>query len=334
MPRNIQQRLLAGQPLDEAVQVPECLQPGTVATLLAAPALIEATWPDFSARGRGAQPIPLSFGDFMAPEEPPKRFLLADLYESCNPTQPIRTLLPASDLSVAVSIAPPRDGAIVASDLFPDQECAGQLLTVLFAEPRLAPEPQLRTLYLPPAGPSAEVRFALRLTPETTAIEARISVLYRNRILQTALLRGPVGERPRLDVEMSVRPGMRNLAEQCPADYALLLNHTGDGESRANRRRRLCLCLVFHAASGSVHRCHRSQGQRHRLGRRRLRKPGIGGHRRTPALPGSPRLGALQRVSALRTRRPAPAQRLLRAGRLARARRPPAHRVLLRPQDA
>lgn len=222
-----------GMTLDEAAQRSPRLWTGEPAVLMAAPALIEAAWPSFSSDRFRSGSIPLSFGDAIAfdtPAPPAPRFLQAKLFEQSTP---VETLRPDAELRVDVCIGPPADDAIIATEAFPDQECAGQLLTVLFSEPRLAPQPQLRTLFLPPSGASAAVSFALRLTPQTTAIEARITVLYRNRVLQTALLRASVGEWPHLEVEMSVRPGLRNLAAQRPADYALLLNHTGDGEARA-----------------------------------------------------------------------------------------------------
>ena len=168
---------------------------------------------------RGAKAVPQ--------EQPGARFLQVDIPE------PLR---PNLTTSIAVFIDAPRDGSVVADYEFPDKFSdheEGHLLTVVFSEPRLLAEPLVETLYLPRAGASTEALFDIETGPDFKVLEARITVLYENRILQTSLLRAGAGESPTLRVEMNVRPGLRGLDQQRRFDAAILLNHTEDGEPRA-----------------------------------------------------------------------------------------------------
>ncbi len=111
---------------------------------------------------------------------------------------------------------------------------SGHTLTVVFVEPDLMRKPQLATIHLPPAGPSTTCEFRLNLRGSVQEVAARIAVLYRNRVLQTSLLRGKADGRdaPVLEAEVAVNPAFTGLAEQPHYDAALVFNHTAAGSSK------------------------------------------------------------------------------------------------------
>ena len=167
---------------------------------------------------------------------------------TCPPSRnPARLLKPASVFrsgalhNVDVWIGPWQAGALAAGTPFPEDllppSPGGHWLTVVMTEPTSSPEAQVRRLRLPPAGPSSKCRFVLHPPSETQNVEARISVLYRNRILQTALLRGPVISDPaqappsaRISIEVGaiIRPSIGDLAGRQRFDAALVFNTLPD----------------------------------------------------------------------------------------------------------
>jgi hypothetical protein len=152
---------------------------------------------------------------------------------------------------VVVSIGP-KDAAWLAGDQpFPIEQLppdpSGHRLTVVFAEPNLLRTPLVETVELPPFGPSDAAVFKLPVKRRTSAVEARISVLHRGRILQTAVLRGEVfspqeldrlegaseGPRIRILIEAVLRPGMVGLDQRRRFQAAVVLNHDQAGERSA-----------------------------------------------------------------------------------------------------
>ncbi len=110
-------------------------------------------------------------------------------------------------------------------------------LTVVFSEPRLASAPQVARVTLPIEGDSSNCRFYLQTSPESQTVEARITVLHGNRVLQVARLHGVVVEDPaaaparqriRLPIESVVRPGFADLGGRPPYHAAFILNHDAD----------------------------------------------------------------------------------------------------------
>lgn len=185
------------------------------------------------ARGNGGSPGRDAARHGTAP--PSRRVLQARVVDETDAARATDIVRAGASYFIDISIGTPVPGALAADRPFPDGPLppSGSLLTVVLIEPKLAPEPQVRMVHLPPSGPSETARFRLRIAGDSTEVDGRIAVLYRNRILQTARLRGRVGEPLTLKVEMVVRPGMANLAQQPRAGFSLLLNHTADGESRA-----------------------------------------------------------------------------------------------------
>jgi hypothetical protein len=106
-------------------------------------------------------------------------------------------------------------------------------LTVMFHEPRQLDQPLLADLDLPRVGSSTEAEFAF--TPRVPgAFEARVSVLHRGRVLQTALLRAtvlqaraatPTEHTIELVDEARVRQDWTSLDQRRRFDLALVCNH-------------------------------------------------------------------------------------------------------------
>lgn len=147
-----------------------------------------------------------------------------------------------------VSIGPKDQEWMVAAEApFPENllepDPNGHRLTVVFTEPVLLDRPLVESVELPPVGASGTARFHLDIGNGTTSVEARISVLHRGRILQTAVLRGPVRSEPDLEpgtderievlIEAVLRPGMADLDDRQRFDAAIVLNHARGGGAAA-----------------------------------------------------------------------------------------------------
>ena len=109
-------------------------------------------------------------------------------------------------------------------------------LTVVFTEPVMAAQPQVAHIFLP-LGSSNACSFYLVPKTNHSGVQARISVLYQNRVLQTSILEGAIiGERDKaadnsvisLHPEVVVSPGMSDLDQQRGFGAALILNHTAN----------------------------------------------------------------------------------------------------------
>jgi hypothetical protein len=168
------------------------------------------------------------------------RRLLAHVYDVSDPARPQKleaAFRSGAPHNVDVWIGPWEAGTIAAGTPFPEDllppSAGGHWLTVVLTEPRSSPETQVRRLRLPSVGPSRKCQFVLHPPQEAQDVEARISVLYRNRILQTALLRGPVVSDPahapsnaRISFETGaiIRPSIGDLTGRQPFDAALVFN--------------------------------------------------------------------------------------------------------------
>ena len=114
---------------------------------------------------------------------------------------------------------------------------SGHELTVVFTEPTFAPVPQVASITLPPEGASSRCSFHMKSGHAGDRVQAIISLLYRNRVLQTLVLEGQtVGEKNEVSAKpisfvpiVVVNAGMADLDRQPPIDAALLLNRTDAG---------------------------------------------------------------------------------------------------------
>ena len=121
----------------------------------------------------------------------------------------------------------------VAGQPFPDEELPVERdeheLRIVFVEPRLLQEPQAGIVILPKRGPSRTCRFTLKVPTGTDRVDARLIVAYGNRVLQTALLGGKVGEPITLTIEAVVRPVPAGLDDRRRFDAAVVLHQDRDG---------------------------------------------------------------------------------------------------------
>ncbi len=112
-------------------------------------------------------------------------------------------------------------------------------LQVVFSEPNHAPDPQTATIVLPRFGSSSTCQFIFRTLSDVTSFKGRIIVLYRNRVLQTALLQGlavsatteaPEAMSLSLDIEGMIRPQLFGLDARQDFDLAFVANHSNNQE--------------------------------------------------------------------------------------------------------
>ncbi len=103
-------------------------------------------------------------------------------------------------------------------------------LTVLIIPQRPPAPPSRVELDVPAAGASPGAEFVLPVGPGEARVSARLVVLYRNRVLQTAVVTGDVDGAPTTVTELAVtRRDLADLDDRRPYDVALLANHADDG---------------------------------------------------------------------------------------------------------
>ncbi len=178
-----------------------------------------------------------------------QRFIQAQVFEARQ--EDMRTLNSAfvkgTEYGVKVRIGPSDRSWLEAGKEFPDHLLPPKeknILQVFFSEPNHAPEVQNAPIELTQSGPSTECRFFFRVNKNIPVFDGRIIVAYKNRILQTALLKGEVVESQteavkrksiRLEVEAVVRPATAGLSGRQEFDLAFLVNHGSDNKPRLTK---------------------------------------------------------------------------------------------------
>lgn len=176
--------------------------------------------------------------------KPEERRIQAQVFDSPGGKQQRGALKPAASYAVDVRIGPLDAGWESAQEAFPIHELqpskTGHNLTVIFTEPRISPDPQVGKLFLPPDGASAPCRFFFHTGESFDRVRARITVLHRNRVIQTAILDAPVAftgkatrEKLTVEIEARVLPNINELQGRQNFDAALVLNHALDGQPQA-----------------------------------------------------------------------------------------------------
>lgn len=178
------------------------------------------------------------------PQRYEDRRIQAQVFDVPGDKQQRLALRPNTSYAVDVRIGPP-GGKWESADkelpmeLLPPSE-KGHDLTVVFAEPNVSPEPQVDKLFLPPHGPTATCRFYFHTTDSLEPLAARITVLHRNRVIQTAILearvtasRTPANAKITVRIEARVVPNINDLRERQTFDTALVLNHASNGQPYA-----------------------------------------------------------------------------------------------------
>lgn len=169
---------------------------------------------------------------------------VSDISDAERPVPRQRSLRGGAAHAVAIRIGPvdatwlsDADGPPVpVHELPPDQD--EHQLTVVLADTSFEAPPGVARITLPRRGPSTTAHFEVGSVDATlnfTTRVWRITVLHGNRVLQTALLRAPVGgdadEGEGIDVavEAVVRPSFGQLEGRSHFDAALIVNHANDG---------------------------------------------------------------------------------------------------------
>ena len=112
----------------------------------------------------------------------------------------------------------------------------GWKLRVVFYETFSKNSPQSQELYLPETENSSVVMFTFITPPDRKEYRARIIILYKNRILQTAMFYAPIKTqdairegKPSLTIERMIERNLKNLDNKPAFDAALLFNQNEDG---------------------------------------------------------------------------------------------------------
>lgn len=167
---------------------------------------------------------------------------------------PLQTFLPNTTHTVVVFVGPREAGAIqppldappMREDGLPEDR--GVRLTVAFVPSAADATAQVKTVFLPRNGRSTNCTFTIHVPEGLTAgqdrVEARIIVLYRNRVLQTSILGGPIGANGReadagikITPEVVVHDNLDSLNARSDFDAAIVLNHAGDDTPTATTMR-------------------------------------------------------------------------------------------------
>ncbi len=149
------------------------------------------------------------------------------------------------NLKVFVGPVSNEEITLIAPEIFPENELpknkGNHKLTLVFSEPHHVPEPQVGHIILPVAGTSTSFQFHFRTASDNPDFEARIVVLYENRILQTALLKAYVKsdlaglekkDWMSLELETAINPNLSGLDQKRKFNGAFFLNKNNDGLSR------------------------------------------------------------------------------------------------------
>lgn len=95
-------------------------------------------------------------------------------------------------------------------------------------------EPVRAEFDVPRTGRSQTATLAWTIPPGVRRAEARVMVLHRNRVIQTAVLSGNVRSgAARLTERVVLWKDFGHLDDRRPFDMAIILNHDGDGKARA-----------------------------------------------------------------------------------------------------
>ena len=174
------------------------------------------------------------------PQKVEPRWIQAEVYDtSTDAAEPVKlenAVRTGATHTTVISIGTADEDKIQNTEQFapnlPDKKT--HTLTVIFMEPQLFDEPQLSYISLPPEGNSTECEFTFYVPDDVEKIEARISIVYKNRVLQTALLMADALVDPatangdhkiKIVPEAIVRADFAGLNERRNFEGAFILNH-------------------------------------------------------------------------------------------------------------
>lgn len=145
----------------------------------------------------------------------------------------------------SICVGPPADDVMSAEELFPDHlipyHGKPRTLQVMMYEPHAMKKPIVKDMRLAPTGRSEAVQFDI-LPTQVGPFEARVAILYRGRVLQTALVSSEVYEtesdrnasKNMTEISMESRPWpfLSSLDKRREFQMALIANKSFDGHKR------------------------------------------------------------------------------------------------------
>ncbi|MBA4370681.1 MAG: hypothetical protein C0418_03770 [Coriobacteriaceae bacterium] len=165
--------------------------------------------------------------------EPEQRFLQAAVHAPDGRSGPYEGRLePSSPCDVGVFV-----GALEAGFAHGQSpvktpwadDSRSHMLRIVFVQAGSETGPQVRKVELKPRGPTKLCRFRA-VAPETGDLAARITVLHRNRVLQTGMFRATVGTartKQTFDVDAAPRTVLSGMDHRTKFDLAFVLNDNG-----------------------------------------------------------------------------------------------------------
>jgi hypothetical protein len=186
-----------------------------------------------------------------AAEPPPsaqeERFIQAKVFDIATPAEPIRRthcFRGGANHQIVVRIGE-RDeewistpaGPVFPVDALPQDQDEWELTAVLSVA-QSSDAPQVSRMVLPRLGNSSEAQFLLFVKEAWKNVEARVVVLHRNRVIQTAMIEGSVGGQEdagdgiTVEPEVVAKTRLDNLGERERFDAAFVINKSKDGVSR------------------------------------------------------------------------------------------------------
>ena len=125
-------------------------------------------------------------------------------------------------------------GAVPDEDLgFDDPTALSARVTVSLVPLLPRGDPVQAEVDVPRVGRSGTARLPLVVPEGRRRVQARVVVTFRNRVLQTAVLSGDVGDVARVRERLVLRMDLGHLDERRGFDAALVLNHDDAGEAAA-----------------------------------------------------------------------------------------------------
>lgn len=179
------------------------------------------------------------------PRVPEERRIQAQIFDTTSNKEQLGALKPDTSYSVDVGIGLPDKKRVSADKVFASEDLppsdTGHELTIVFTTLNGTPYAQQGKIFLPPEVSSKTCRFYFHTDKSLDRFRARITVLHRNRVIQTAILGAPVAKTGKakkddkitIEVEARILPNFNNLRQRQQFDAAIVLNHTDDGKPLA-----------------------------------------------------------------------------------------------------
>lgn len=191
--------------------------------------------------------VPISMHDALTVQKKHKkteRWLQTTFFDKDDHKSiPLDTALkPLTEYSLSVFIGPKEKGTISSNESFPEEKLPkkdSNTLTIVFCEAlykgaKTKPIPQIEKIKLPKSGKSETCNFLFQ-TNIDRIFEARITVLFQNRVLQTVRLKAPIeqvsekNKDTKATLETVIVETFEDISKEKSFDAAFVVNHTNEG---------------------------------------------------------------------------------------------------------